>query len=424
MKSPKASIFCFPLLFLFTIIFTGLSSNSTAQVYRDGFIINLQQDTIHGLIKYTGGNKEREICIFRENSKSKPKHYLPGEIAAYGMTEGKFFISRKVNGQEIFLEFLVKGMASFYFYSDPEGPHYFVENKDGELVELTGTVIKTKGFNMPSLYKGKLVALMQDYDSIQTRVETVELNHNSLIDLAQDYNDYICDSVKCVVFKSKVNPLELRIGFNVGLARNKINFGYRVKSDIFESGFEGGLSLRLKNFLPNNERFWIQSGLFLNTQNKYTLVHNPNIDESNVVQYNGLRYYVNNSRDQYVDSNQYLVSSLEVELKMISLKIPVAFNYSILMGTVRPYFGFGLNNLIILHSNRDFLYEDFAEKYGEKLPVYQPGIHLEAGIDWHILNAGHFTSSVTYESYTNLKTLHEWQHLYMKYLTFKVGFVF
>ncbi|KPK79477.1 MAG: hypothetical protein AMS27_17980 [Bacteroides sp. SM23_62_1] len=110
--------------------------------FRPGYIITLENDTIHGLIDFRGDMINAQICSFKKHKKAEKTNYKPFEIKAYRFTGDKYYISRYVKQTEetvpVFIEYLVDGIADLYYYRDTKNiDHYFIEKEDSTLVELT-----------------------------------------------------------------------------------------------------------------------------------------------------------------------------------------------------------------------------------------------------------------------------------------------
>lgn len=230
-------------VFTITILLFGLSLLLKSQSFRPGYIIQNNDDTIHGFIKYTGGNKFTEACVFKSDQNGEPVSYYPGEIYGYRIEEGKFFISKNVDSTYKFLEYLIQGEANVYFYGDKVGSHYFIETTEAGLVELSEpermVLIGNRTYLAPTKYKGKLVSVLSDYDDILQKTENVKLNHESLINLALDYHEFVCDSIDCIVFETKLKPMKFEWGLLAGVNLKKLSFGLKVDSK-YGPGFQVG----------------------------------------------------------------------------------------------------------------------------------------------------------------------------------------
>ncbi|MBN1952976.1 MAG: hypothetical protein JW801_17360 [Bacteroidales bacterium] len=106
------------LLFLFI----GLSSKFSQYTFEKGYIITLEQDTVHGLAGSGNTKTNAQICIFKTEEKAQPEKYTPGEILAYNINDRKHYVSKLVkegkDESEMFLEYLMDGSIDLYFYTN------------------------------------------------------------------------------------------------------------------------------------------------------------------------------------------------------------------------------------------------------------------------------------------------------------------
>ena len=104
--------------------------------FRSGYIVNSDRDTVHGLIDYRREQLMGKICRFKLNEKDKIKIFNPEELTEYRFYGGKYYVSKEVNGQKTFLQFLVKGKLNLYTLRDNAGDHFFIEKSGFGLSEL------------------------------------------------------------------------------------------------------------------------------------------------------------------------------------------------------------------------------------------------------------------------------------------------
>lgn len=413
------------IIILFLILYFPFQG--ITQSFRSGYVITNERDTINGLIKYTGSQKSAKSCLFKITDEAKVTEYKPGEIYAYRLNEGKFFVSREVDQQMLFLEYLIQGTANMYYSTDNHGPHYFIETEGSGFVELTepNRIFEsdTGTYQLPPLYPGKLVASLNEYEGINSRVAEVKLTHNSLIDLAKDYHDYVCDSVECIIFETKIKPLIFQFGLYGGLVLNHLDFGRKVDSEL-HPGFEFGGFITAHHLLISSERFWFRADLAFQYQNSFSFTSAKNNTESERITYNGITYYLNPTKNMVIDNNHTLVTKLDADLQLLYLKIPVTLNYYILMGKTRPYFGGGPVALFALSQNKEFQYLDFIDDYGQSIPPFLLGYRLQAGISRDCGKKGKLIGEISYEQLLNLSGLHDYQRLYTWMMGVRIGYAF
>ena len=109
---------------------------------REGIVITLAGDTLHGDIEFRTDAINAKQCVFIADGAKEAKTYLPGEIAAYRFLDnGRFYVSRTVPTEDnlfeqtLFLEYLVRGQMSVYYLPDvAKGELFYFENQDGKWV--------------------------------------------------------------------------------------------------------------------------------------------------------------------------------------------------------------------------------------------------------------------------------------------------
>ena len=215
---------------LLPLLFTAVAS---AQVkYSPGYIITTDDDTIYGEIRERSSFRNSQACIFRESGNEEPKKYLPFDIKAYRILDGKYYVSKMIPGKEgdqpLFLEFLVKGEASLYVYRDGEKDHFFIEREGQPLVPLKDEkklVQKTDGVyaSYTKEYIGVLKYMFSDYKNLYPEINNLELRDKDLIRFAEDFHAQACEGEKCIIYEKKYRKkiprfrIALRGGMNLDL---------------------------------------------------------------------------------------------------------------------------------------------------------------------------------------------------------------
>ena len=251
-----------------SIIFIFLLASISAWAqrdYRKGYVITNSQDTIYGWIDYRGDVRNSRTCSFKKSENDQATDFSPSDIMAYRFTDSKYYISRSVDNKQIFLEYLVNGIAKLYYYRDDRtSEHYYIE-KEGDLIELKvdekevevdgKTQIKTV-----KSYVGVLKATFNVWE-MGKEIDRAKLDHESLINITKDYHKYACtDGSECIVYERKEPLLNLRIGPVVGGDLSTIRYMEKDKEKYdFDpaSNFTFGVNLNI--YIPRfNEKFFMQ----------------------------------------------------------------------------------------------------------------------------------------------------------------------
>lgn len=186
--------------------------------FRPGFIITNDKDTIHGKVDYRRDTRMCKVCTFKEKGSSK--RYLPGEIIGYKFENGRYFETANVDGKTKFLEILIDGEVSIYYFSDKDRSIYYFKKGNGVLTELkyfertvhfdengkasdgNKYIIANENTSHIKIYvAGEYFIKSQEfkeilYKSLQNKPEIIDEitrlkkpNHSGLINLAKRYNE-------------------------------------------------------------------------------------------------------------------------------------------------------------------------------------------------------------------------------------------
>ena len=256
------------LMIIAFLLLTG-SSIWAQRDYRKGYIITNEQDTIYGWIDYRGDVRNAKICSFRKTEIGQATEYTPADIAAYRYIDNKFYISKNIGNadvqEQVFLEYLVNGLAKLYYFRDENfNDHYYIEN-DGQFLELK--IVKKEveidgktKIQSVKTYIGILKATLNVWE-MNSEIDNARLEHSSLINIARDYHQYACtDGSECIVYEKKKPLMALRIGPVVGADISTLKLmEYDVEKYKFDpsTNFIAGVTL---NFLmPRlNEKIFLQ----------------------------------------------------------------------------------------------------------------------------------------------------------------------
>ncbi len=254
------------LIIMFLLINAGVWAQRD---YRKGYVITNEQDTIYGWIDYRGDIRNSKICSFKKIETGQVVDYFPADIAAYRFIDGKYYISKNIGSigvpKNIFLEYLVNGLAKFYYYrDDTTSEHYYLENED-HFIELKidekEVVVDGKTqVKMVKSYIGMLKATLNVWE-MSDEIDKAKLDHESLINIGKDYHKYVCtDGSECIVYEKKKPAMIVRVGLMLGgdLSMLKLMQHNEQKYDLDPSlNFSCGVNLNLS--IPQfNEKLFLQ----------------------------------------------------------------------------------------------------------------------------------------------------------------------
>jgi hypothetical protein len=263
--------------------------------FRPGYVITNKNDTLHGLIDYRGDLRNAKICVFKENETSASREYLPGQIKAYRFLESKYYISKNVpvNGtkKDLFMEFLVDGIADLYYYRDANDSHYFIEKRDGQLFELKNTEGIIKKDDMPYFlqkkeYVGLLKYAFADCPQLFKNIENSTLATKSLVSITKKYHNYVCNDEQCIIYEKKIPAVKMTWAPFASLNMSTLNIAKRsdqYEYIKFQNSFYPSIGVLLNTTMPLvNEKLSLQVSAEVGKNYFYgtgTYAHNNSFNE-------------------------------------------------------------------------------------------------------------------------------------------------
>jgi hypothetical protein len=367
-----------------------------AQVnFKPGRIITLNNDTISGLINDGGWIRNSKYCLFKENKDLEQIQYFPDDIIAYEISEDKVYISREIsNGKEIktcFLEVLLKGELSLYFYYNTSFPQYYIENQEGDLIGLTNqdNYNAFLQYEYPpnwraykigsSVYKDTLFYLFQDCIPVLNQLDIVEYNHKSLQNITNDYLDLTCDVPDCISYIKDIRKSGPTFGFYSGVQLSKIYFyKYWIISEITPS-------------LP--------IGIFYNIP---ISIFTENLSVQFEILYNSINY----NKDFLNRTNDYK----DLKIKTETIGIPLLVKYKYPLKKITPSLGVGKETAFVIDSKTTFKTRRFNSEgileFGEVdywIQKFQKGgWFVDLGLDYEINEDISFYSNFRFKHHLNL----------------------
>lgn len=393
------------------LCFVFCSINLQASPYnnfREGYIISLRGDTLKGFLSSQISRDASEKCIFKSNVDNELKTYLPGEIVGYRYLDGKYYVSKEIstdsiNKKLVFLEFLIKGMTSVYYYVDDE-EHYYIEKSPVGLIELTEKekIYDGTHYIIPSKAKGKLTYLMMDCPGINSEIQKTKLTHKSLIKLTKDYHDKVCTSESCIIYEKGNTSAKVRFGLLMGFSENMYNFGGMMATN-FGRNYQIGTALKISNIFMFNEHLNLKINFILEKDSKsYTFTLQDNYKYCNII-YNNVPYTLNKT-DYGVNSMKYL-PSLYADLNVIDFKIPISLNCDFDISKKTTFTcGAGISNKLILTQNKNFEVSEYYANYGKSINSLLSGCILNAGLEGNWIGKHRVFVNVNYEYLSDFRS--------------------
>ncbi len=253
-------------LFFLGLLISRLVLNAQTD-FRPGYIIKNSSDTIYGEIDYRGDLLMSSICKFK--SENVIKEYSPYDITAFRFIDSKYYLSKEVNGTNVFLEYLIKGKVSIYYMRNDKGDHYYLDKENVRLTEIPYEegikyVDDKQVFFETTKHIGLLNYYMQDAPEIQSRIQNVKKpEHKNLIKLAEYYHNAVCEGEKCIIYEKKQPFLKVNLEAVAGV----VNFE-NVEDLNDKYYFQSGVIAHF--WMPRtNEKIYFKTGFLYSQVEQY-----------------------------------------------------------------------------------------------------------------------------------------------------------
>lgn len=360
----------------FTAVFLSAFSLLNGQkAFQPAYIIDLNGDTIHGLVENTGEIRNSQLCRFTDHEGSEAVEYLPGEISAYRFENGKYYESKLIQIEDepemVFAECLVKGLATLYYLRNEGGEFYFIEKQESGMEALTNEVKEvvvdgTKTYAPSNRYIRVLNALFSDCPEIQSSIDHVKFNHRSLSSITSEYNAYVSEGGESIMYEQGAR-IKFRAGPFIGYAFNQLSMTGDELFEAFDFGNSNApvfgavmevSSTRLGNHLSFQLGTEFSKSDFHTTYEVASLIY-PSV-----------------------------IYSYDVHLQALALKIYAGPKYNITNGRIRPNLGGGI--MIHKYIQPDFWYVletrdgdvvTTDEWRNDVVGNWFYGVYLQAGVD-------------------------------------------
>lgn len=222
-------------LLLISVLLTSMCTALLAQTnLREGIVITLQGDTLHGSIEYRTERINAERCVFLPDGSNEYTTYLPGEIQGYRyLDNGIYYVTRRIPVRDIymnevpklqFVQYVMRGKMSL-LYAESEKIQ-ILETDDGKSASF-------REFDSDRQHTAKergeqLRAVSELLQPSYKAASMLWSKDNSLKNTKQvvaTYNDDVCHDGVCEVFeyKNKKTPkadhsvqFVVKVGVNVG----------------------------------------------------------------------------------------------------------------------------------------------------------------------------------------------------------------
>jgi opacity protein-like surface antigen len=280
------------LFFPFTLIGQSNYYKTDTSIYIGGEnVINAGERLNSKICRIKKANKEIDLP--------------PTNIYEYGFENGQVYVAKYIlvddSMQKVFLERLVKGKISLYFYRGDIGKMFFIEKDSSKLIEIPKRIEQIEKYK----FQNVISPYIADCDKVTDILSLVSYTKNSLVQFIKIYNN--CESKPFICIR-----YGLVVGFNESkliLNRHK-NGGY---AQLLDLKYTGNYSLGgFIDFPLFSSNFSLHTDIYLSHQ-LYSLSAKTN-----------------NSSIDFIGKNT-------------TVNLPVLLRYTMPTTKIRPYFNAGIN---------------------------------------------------------------------------------
>jgi hypothetical protein len=247
---------------LFIVFLLPIGNLYAQSDFRQGYVIKKQGDTLFGKIDYRGDLIMSKTCRFKPLNSDSILTFAPIDIKEFRFENSKCYVSRTLDdGNNVFLEFLIKGKLNVYYYLDKESYYYLIDKEGYPLKVLPfreGIKFREDGTRVLFQSKnhiGLLNYYTHDAPDFQSSIESIkEPGRENLIRLAEKYQKKVCKNEPCIIYDKKLSSLKLSFEPLIGFAKyNNSYFEFRNVNEF-------GVNLFL--WMPrSNEKIYFKTGL-------------------------------------------------------------------------------------------------------------------------------------------------------------------
>lgn len=280
--------------------------------FRSGYIINNSGDTLFGEIDYRGDLLMSERCRFK-TGEDMIIDYSPDEISAFRFDNSRYFVSKEVNDENLFLEYLIQGTVSLYFLGNEEDDKFFLEKRDLGIMEIRYEEAIVYRNDQPYLVESTwhnelLTKYMQDVPKLTSRINNIKRpERRILIKLVADYNKAVSNEGEGSIYESKRPKVQLNLEVVSGIS------SWRDLPSFIDGNFMQSGVLAHFRMPASNEKLYLKTGVL----------------------YNQFEYDPEKTRGSW--------NEIDFDKPVHCFKVPVHIEYIYPRGFLRPRFSYGMN---------------------------------------------------------------------------------
>ncbi len=205
----------------FSLLFVGLfclfCTTVSGQQFKKGYIVTLEGDTIRGLLSYQSDKANSVECILRRDENAAREVLTPKRIKAYRYLQpARYYVARTLSidseKKTVFLECLLEGRVSLYYFTDGGIDRYFLVTKAGAYYEIkradlvSESGIWTTKQVKDTRYIELLTEIFGDCPKVKDDIRYVTIDHSSLRGITKEYNLNCGGGSKSITFEPQRAP--------------------------------------------------------------------------------------------------------------------------------------------------------------------------------------------------------------------------
>jgi len=331
----------------------GMQFCFSQENFLPGYIVTLKGDSTHGFVDYRNWERNPGKITFLDKIDGEKINYSPFDIKLFRVLDEiyvsaivetevspvkismlRFNPELQIVADTVFLQTMIQGIKSLYYYKDSDGKDNFYIKQNEEFVLLaykkylkiyegTSVVLDNKR------YIGQLTVYLKDCPTIKSKLNNTNYNKNSLEKLLLSY--YECTQ-SVIKFQKKTEKAIIEIGVLAGISVSSLkfkgkDFPHLENAEYSNSlNFTGGLFLDI--VLPRDQRKWSIYNEFIYTSYK--------VDGN------------------YVDiKNSYKHTIVYSEFDYSYLKMNNMLRYKFPIGTLFAFFNAGFSNGFVINGTNN-----------------------------------------------------------------------
>lgn len=274
------------ILPLVSLLLSSFPDQTYSQrIFQPGYIIQINNDSLHGFISVkTGDNNPSEI-YFRTNDATEPVTYNSSTLKGFSIND-ESYQSAVVNihkgsnmmdhlsstpaftfeKNSVFLRVLVAGIKPLCFYRDNFYENFYISREDSYDLLLYKKYLKSNADNSSSVvtvnrYMDQLKVYLTDCSSIEKKIVKTNYEMNSLLAL---FNNYLTCKNLSSVYRKEIEKTKTEFGVLGGASFTTVKFtgSDNISKNDFSTSTNGTGGVFLEIILPRNlKRFSINNEL-------------------------------------------------------------------------------------------------------------------------------------------------------------------